>query len=275
MSAPSSSILVCNDDRDMLRLMVEQLKSRGYDPVWDAEDGEAGIEMARRMHPDLVVSDVSMPRVDGFQLCRILKSPLFADSDTIPVILTSATYRDVIAEQVARSVKAFAYLQQPYEPGDLYRLIELAMGRAVTRGDDKYLLRYLGTVAVVDDDPEIVRLLKGILESEGWCVETAASSGEAMALLSKTRVHLVMLDYQLPDMNGLETLQWIKTNNPDAIVIMTTANTAEDVIISLIKNGADDYIRKPFTVENIVGAARSALNKYNFLRVHEQFQEKI
>ncbi|MBU0508793.1 PAS domain S-box protein, partial [bacterium] len=65
------------------------------------------------------------------------------------------------------------------------------------------------------------------------------------------------------------------TNNPDAVVIMTTANTSEDVVISLIRNGADDYIRKPFEIENVINAARNALNKYNFLRVHEQFQEKI
>lgn len=275
MNNPRPSILVCNDDRDMLRLTVEQLKVRGYDPIWAADDGEAGIEMTRLHHPDVVVSDVSMPRVDGFQLCRILKSPLFPGSDAIPVILTSATYRDVIAEQVARSVKAYAYLQQPYEPEDLYRLIELALGKETPRADDKHLLRYLGTVAVVDDDPDIARLLRSILEAEGWCVCSAASSGEAMTLLAKTRVHLVMLDYQLPDKNGLETLKWIKENNSDAIVIMTTANTSEDVIINLIKHGADDYIRKPFDVESIVGAARSALNKYNFLRVHEQFQEKI
>ncbi|MBU0509644.1 response regulator, partial [bacterium] len=199
MSESQPIILVCNDDRDMLCLTVEQVKSRGFATVLMAEDGEAGLELTRRHHPHVVISDVSMPCVDGFQLCRILKSPLFPGSDSIPVILMSATYRDVIAEQVARSVKAYAYLQQPYEPEDLFRLMDLALGRDDVRSDDKYLLRYLGTVAVVDDDPDIVRLLKHLLEAEGWCVLTALGGKEATEILSSTPVHLVLLDYKMPD----------------------------------------------------------------------------
>lgn len=275
MSDPQPIILVINDDRDQLNLTVEHVRAAGYTSVLTADDGEMGIEIARQHHPTVVVSDVSMPRVDGFQLCRILKSPLFDGSEHIPVILTSATYRDVIAEQVARSVKAFAYLQQPYEPSDLYRLIELALGRRTTHSDDKYLLRFVGTVAIVDDDPDIANLLKHYLEVQGWCAYTASTGTEATQLLSESEIQLVLLDYEMPDLNGLEMLQWIKTNRPDAVVIMVTANTDQNVAINLIKQGADDYIRKPFEVENVVTACHNALDKYNFLRIHEQFQEKI
>jgi PAS domain S-box-containing protein len=268
-------ILVANDDRPMLDLTVAQLRERGYNTVIAATDGEQTIQCARRFKPDLVVSDVSMPKMDGFQVCRVLKSPLFEGSDTIPVILTSATYRDVIAEQVARNAKAFAYLQQPHEAETLFRLVDLALGRAQPDFSDHQLLRYLGTIAVVDDDPDIVRLLEATLIPDGWCVRTAGNAAEAKALIGSMPVHLALLDHHMPDGNGLELLQWIKSRRPEAVVIMITADSSEDLLMDLIKNGADDYIRKPFEPEGIALACRNALNKYNFLRIHEQFQEKI
>jgi PAS domain S-box-containing protein len=268
-------ILIANDDLDMLELTAAQVRERGFTNLLLAEAGDIALEMTRKHRPDLVISDVSMPRVDGFQICRILKSPLFTGSELIPVILTSATYRDVIAEQVARNAKAFAYLQQPHEASALFRLIDLALKRAEPEPTDRYLLRYLGTIAIVDDDPDIVHLLHHILQADGWNVRVASSGFEAKQLLEENHVQLVLLDYQIPDINGLDLLRWIKDARPEAVVIMITANSSEEVLIDLIKSGADDYIRKPFDLDSVSVACRNALNKYNFLRIHEQFQEKI
>jgi PAS domain S-box-containing protein len=268
-------IIVANDDADMLQLTAAQIREYGYTNVITADDGDVAVERARELRPDVVISDVSMPRVDGFQVCRILKSPLFNGSETIPVILTSATYRDVIAEQVARSVKAYAYLEQPHDPATLFRLIELALGKTQPEITDRHLLRYLGTIAVVDDDPDVVRLLEHILRSDGWRVLVATDGAQAKRLIEETPVQLVLLDYQMPDCNGLELLRWVKQKRPQAVAIMITANSSEDVLIDLIKSGADDYIRKPFDLDTVSVACRNALNKFNFLRIHEQFQEKI
>ncbi len=268
-------ILVVNDDHDTLELTAAQMRSRGFPTVITAEDGDIAIERVREFRPDLVISDVSMPRVDGFQVCRILKSPLFEGSDAIPIILTSATYRDVIAEQVASSAKAFAYLEMPHEPEALFRLVDLALGRSEPQLTDRHLLRHLGTVAVVDDDPDVVRLLAAILEADGWNVLTATSGAEARQILTDVPVQIVLLDFQLPDISGLELLRWIKQHRAECVAIMITANSSESVLIELITSGADDYIRKPFDLSSVAVACRNALNKYNFLRIHEQFQEKI
>jgi PAS domain S-box-containing protein len=268
-------ILVANDDRLMLDLTVAQLRQRGYATIVPAADGDETIELTRRYRPDLVISDVSMPKIDGFQICRILKSPLFPGSEAIPVILTSATYRDVIAEQVARSAKAFAYLQQPHEEDTLCRLVELALGNVQPDVADRHLLRYLGTLVVVDDDPDIVRLLEGTLALDGWCVLTSQTTAAAETLISSVPLQLVLLDHHMPDGSGLELLKWIKRQRPEAVVIMMTADSSEELLMEIIKNGADDYVRKPFDTESIVFTCRNALNKYNFLRIHEQFQEKI
>ena len=275
MSESRPVILVINDDRAMLELSAEQLRSQGYPTVLTAGDGEIGVRLTQQHRPDVIVCDVSMPNVDGFQFCRILQSPLFEGSDQIPIILTSATYRDVVAEQVARNVRAFAYLQQPHRAADLFRLVDLALGRAEMAISDLHLLRYCGTVAIVDDDPDIVRLLGQALEAVGWRVVSADNGGQAKRLLESHPVQLVLLDYHMPDENGLEMLHWIKQTRPEVVVIIITADSRPDVLIEFIKNGADDYVRKPFDPDVIVAACRNALSKYSFLRIHEQFQAQI
>jgi PAS domain S-box-containing protein len=275
VSDPRPIILVANDDRPMLDLTVAQLREHGYPTVVAAADGEETIELTRRYMPDLVVSDVSMPKIDGFQVCRVLKTPLFPGSEKIPVILTSATYRDVIAEQVARNAKAFAYLQQPHDALTLLRLVDLALHRSEPDFNDRQLLRYLGTIAVVDDDPDITRLLEATLTADGWCVLPARTTADAKSMLETVPLQLVLLDYHMPDGNGLDLLKWVKAKRPESVVIMITGDSSEELLMEIIKNGADDYIRKPFDPDHIVVACRNALNKYNFLRIHEQFQEKI
>lgn len=275
MTGEHPIILVVDDDRDMLELTAAHIRNRGGATVLTAGDGDAASKLILERQPDVIISDVSMPIVDGFQLCRILHAPLFSGSQNIPVILTSATYRDVIAEQVARNVRAFAFIEQPHEPAHLFRLIDLALGAAVPGVAEPYLLRHTGTVAVVDDDPDIVALLRQFLEHLGWRVVSAENAAAARKLLSDVAVQLVLLDYEIPDASGLELLGWIREHRPDTVVIMITANTDERVVIELIRNGAEDYIRKPFDLNDVAHACRNALNKFNFLRIHEQFREKI
>jgi PAS domain S-box-containing protein len=267
--------LVVNDDADMLALTAAQVRNYGLPTVLTAPDGDAALEVIRAQRPDLVISDVSMPRVDGFQLCRILKSALFEDSDTIPVILTSATYRDVIAEQVARDVKAFAYLQQPHEASHLMRLMDLALKRAEPVSGEPHLLQHVGNAVVIDDDPDVTLVLEHLLTQAGWNVAAADNGAAARSLLANRGAQIIFLDYNMPDTTGVALLKWIKENIPEAVVIAITASTDQTVLINLVKGGVDDYIRKPFTPEQILTACRNALNKYNFRRVHAQFQEKM
>ncbi len=268
-------ILVVNDDADMRNLVASQIAANGYPRPLLAADGDEAISLARQHRPDLIVSDVSMPHVDGFQLCRILRSPIFEGSDKIPVILTSATYRDVIAEEVARNVHAFAYLQQPHESDSLLHLIALALGEIESVPEDRALLRYYGNVLVVDDDPDIRFLLNGLLSRDGWNVSLAADAESAMKALNASHVQLALIDYHLPGTDGLALLDRVRVEHSEVVVIMMTADSREETVVQLIKSGADDYLRKPLILDQVTEACRTALNKYNFLRIHEQFQEKI
>lgn len=275
MSDQRPVILVVNDDPDVLELILSHLRYGIEADLVAADSGEVAIEKCRRRLPDLVIADVSMPEIDGFQLCRILKSPLFPGGDKVPIILVSATYRDVIAEQVARNVRALAFLQVPYDKDDLLNLVRFALKRTDSEVGCPGLLKQIGTVAVVDDDEDILRLLERVLVRDGWRVITAASGEEAKNRLAAESLQLVLLDFHLPDSNGLVLLDWVRMALPDTVVIMMTGDTHDEIVINLIKSGADDYLKKPFTPRTAVEVCRNALNKYNFLRIHEQFRDKM
>lgn len=101
-------------------------------------------------------------------------------------------------------------------------------------------------ILVVDDDPHINRLLCTRLTARGYDVATAASGEEALALLNNTPSDVIFLDISLPGISGLQTLAEIRQQRLDAAVIMTTAFGSEQVAVEALRQGADDYLRKPF-----------------------------
>ncbi|HEY0083081.1 MAG TPA: sigma-54 dependent transcriptional regulator [Pyrinomonadaceae bacterium] len=115
-------------------------------------------------------------------------------------------------------------------------------------------------ILVIDDESSITGALQVILEEQGYEVQTAASMLEASRLLGGRPFDLVFTDLRLPDTNGMEVLERIKTENPDTEVILMTAHGSLEIAISAIKQGAYYYVEKPFTPEEIVMLTERALH---------------
>ncbi len=128
-SGAANTILVVNDSPDSLEMMKLLLSRAGYS-VLTAFDGGEGFEVARRERPRLVVSDVSMPRVDGIELCRLIRA--HADLRETPVLLVSAIRRD--SQSVVEGLKAGAddYLEAPYDPALLLTKVAQLVEREET-----------------------------------------------------------------------------------------------------------------------------------------------
>jgi signal transduction histidine kinase len=101
-------------------------------------------------------------------------------------------------------------------------------------------------VLVVDDDPGIQSLLALVLRGRGYLVCTAGTAAEGLDLLVAHQHELVLMDYQLPDRDGLSVLQEIKTRHPGSYVIMATGMGSEELAVELMKSGASEYLLKPF-----------------------------
>ena len=115
------------------------------------------------------------------------------------------------------------------------------------------------TLLVVDDEPNIRRVLELSLGDEGYRVLTAATAAEASRLLAAERVDLVLTDLQLPDRSGLELLADIRASRADLPVILITAYGTVESAVRAIRAGAFDYVMKPFRVEEIEALVERAL----------------
>jgi signal transduction histidine kinase len=102
------------------------------------------------------------------------------------------------------------------------------------------------TVVIIDDDPHILELTSLILSRKGYHVLTASSARQGMEIISSQAPELALLDYMMPEMDGLATLREIKARYPDTYVIMFTGKGSEEIAVELMKGGASEYILKPF-----------------------------
>ena len=122
-----NSVLIVNDEPDQLTLMGSLLRKAGYS-VLTAEDGLEGLTLARRERPDLVISDVSMPRMDGLEFCRQIR----ADSElkTVPILLVSARQKDTESAVAGLRAGADDYLEIPFDSARLVAKVSRLLERS-------------------------------------------------------------------------------------------------------------------------------------------------
>jgi response regulator RpfG family c-di-GMP phosphodiesterase len=116
-------------------------------------------------------------------------------------------------------------------------------------------------ILIVDDEESIRTLLNRTLSKKGYTCREARNAREALEELHVNSVGLVILDIRMPEKSGLELLPEIKANNPDMAVVMATATQDVNTAIKCMKQGAYDYITKPFNWEEVVISVERALEK--------------
>jgi two-component system KDP operon response regulator KdpE len=115
-------------------------------------------------------------------------------------------------------------------------------------------------ILVVDDEPQIRRVMKSALTAEGYEVHDARTGEEALDELRNDRYDLVLLDMNMPGMDGLETCRTIRASSEIAVIMLTVRRAEEDKIAAL-DAGADDYVTKPFSMPELLARIRASLRR--------------
>ena len=115
------------------------------------------------------------------------------------------------------------------------------------------------TILVIDDEASILNLVATILGNRGYTVARSSDAFQGMELIASLKPELVILDYMLPGMDGLEALTRIKHSYPDTYVIMFTGKGNEEIAVELMKAGASDYMLKPFNNQNLLERVENVL----------------
>jgi len=117
-----------------------------------------------------------------------------------------------------------------------------------------------GKILVVDDDPQIRRVMKATLVGHSYEVIEARTGEDAMETILREMPSLVLLDLNMPGMGGLETCRAIRGGSDIPVIILSVRNTEKDKVAAL-DAGADDYVTKPFSIEELLARIRAALRR--------------
>jgi putative nucleotidyltransferase with HDIG domain len=132
-----------------------------------------------------------------------------------------------------------------------------------------------GSILVIDDEKAIRSLLTRRLLSDGYQCLEAGNAQEAAALLKNDAVDLVILDIKMPGKSGTELLPEIKTNYPDTAVIMATATTDTNIAVQCMKQGAYDYLTKPFNLDEVSLSVARATERRRLEIENRKYQQHL
>ena len=125
-------------------------------------------------------------------------------------------------------------------------------------------------VLVVDDEPNLAELLTSVLRYEGWSTTTALTGQDAVRTAIEQPPDAVVLDVMLPDLDGIEVMRRIRAHRPDVPVLFLTARDAVEDRVAGLTAGGDDYVTKPFSLEELVARLRGLLRRAGATRARQE-----
>ncbi len=134
---------------------------------------------------------------------------------------------------------------------------------------EKEHTRTMATLLVVDDDPKLLNMLRRTLIYEGFQVLTAADGTAALAQAQTHHPDLIVLDWMMPGLNGIQVIQQLRAADAQTLILMLTARDAVEDRVEGLESGADDYLPKPFAPAELVARIRALLRRPGFASEHE------
>ncbi|PIE32971.1 hypothetical protein CSA56_13650 [candidate division KSB3 bacterium] len=266
------TILLVYNDRIFAKALDTFLAENGYDVI-SLYDAERVKESAENHRPGLIILDALLQKMNGFELCQALKrSPRLSD---IPIMMTSAIY---ISEDDLKNGMYFGEtmytimpdkcLMKPFALPDLLKHIRFLLKQEVETPS-------LPKVLIVDDEKNIRNLLRTTLKQYHYQPLEASTGQACLDLLSSTIPNVILLDYKLPDLSGIDVLKQIRKTHPDIGMVLMTAYGDEELAIHAIEEHVDAYIRKPFLIESILALVAQTLERNQIKMERNRLVEQL
>jgi DNA-binding response OmpR family regulator len=251
-------ILLADDSALIHRHTVPILEEAGYDVV-SAFDGAQALELAEERRPDLIVTDVEMPKLDGYGVCKTIK-----EKGPLPIIICSSLGE---AHDLERGFDSGAddYLVKPAAPDELVsRIRALLSTSGLSPGQRERIL-------VADDSPAIRHLIADSLVRQGFAVTTAEDGQDALTKARAQKFDMLITDYDMPRMTGFELVHAIKRDpilRELPTMMLTARNTRRDQA-QMRAVGLTSYLVKPFSVDKCVAMVERVLAERRLLAYKE------
>lgn len=257
--------VVVNDDPIQLNVLAGLLDMAGIEAraFESAETALATLDPGDP--PDLIVSDLYMPGIDGWRFCRLLRSPEYTAFNKIPILVVSATFADHL-ERITDDLGVEAFLPVPVDREEFAALVwALLEGKQVRR---------LPRVLIVEDNSTRADLLQKHFAARGYRADTALTAREAEAAFAKTPYDIAVLGYRLPDGTGDALLDTFQTARPDCVCLMTATDPTPVLALSWMKRGAAAYLREPFEPEFLIELCARARRERALLHAEDVLEAR-
>ena len=132
-----------------------------------------------------------------------------------------------------------------------------------------------GKVLIVDDAPDTLEIIQKLFHYEGYDVLIASTGEEGVKKVEEENPEVILMDINLPGIDGTEALKRIRTINPQQCVIMLTAFATVDNAIQALKEGASDFVKKPFENEHLIHIVSQCFEKHRTLKEKENLEEEV
>jgi DNA-binding response OmpR family regulator len=280
-TTPIVSVLIVEDSPTQLAQLQRTLQGRGYE-VFAAKNGMEAIETLRTQQPTLVISDVVMPEMDGYELCARIKAD--EKLKELPVILLTSLANP---KELIKGLKcgADSFIVKPYENASLVARIESLLANQKLRkqtGTQKGIeilfsgqneltcskfvtseLIHHAKILIVDDELSNVRLLEKILTRAGYKnLSMTTDSQSFVSMFVDDNPDLMLLDLHMPHLDGHKALELLRSLVPQEAfvpVIVLSADITPNARHRALAGGAIDFVNKPFDNTEVLLRIRNAL----------------
>lgn len=261
-----ATIFLVDQDRKSVEQITKILEAQKHE-VELCKDGATALEQAREQAPDLIISEIKLHGASGFDILEDLKEDqkLF----TIPLVFVTAQ-DDRDSQRKAMNMGANDFLAKPVQETDLIntvdaqlklkekfnkliesKLADNKLSFDAAAGSSPAQLGGKPDVLIVDDNKINIRLCERFLSDQKIPFRTARNGYEAIGAMLKKPPHVILLDLNMPVIDGTDLLRIIKKNawwRPVYVIILSSVGS-EETIVKLFQMGANDYILKPFKAD--------------------------
>lgn len=255
------------DDNALQRRVLTHLLEKAEIAAMPFETADAALAaMDPGRPPDVIVTDLNMPGIDGWRFCRLLRSPEYAPFNQIPILAVSAAFTGEEAARISAEVGADAFLRWPL---DGERFIEQVRSLLTGKPPAAHF-----RALIVEAAGYLADHLTAAFEAAGYRTDRRSTVRRAMAAAAQFHYDAAVIDDALPDGNGEALLERLTVDHPDCVPVMVTDDPAPELACRWMKKGAAAYIRKPFHPDYLMTLLARARREKAWLRSERLLEER-
>lgn len=248
-------VMVVDDSRLSRRVLIQELSEFDNIEISEHESPVGAVDKIDQFKPDLIISDYEMPEVNGLEFCKSIKE--YEHLKEIPFIVISGL-SDVDFKSKLLEAGVSETIPKGFKDKQLKKVVERYYRQKMAGSDY--------AVLIVDDSKINRKILSDMLRELNFKIFEVENPIQAEEILKNHPIDLILLDNEMPYKTGVEWCGELRNSHEFSNVSIISVSATKDISLTFLKAGADDFIYKPFTKEEVIVKVNQQLRKVNLER---------